>query len=219
MLTHRVVYFWAVLVTLCVVGCAPGRLEPLANDFSPGANADEGYILASVTSNGGRSAKFYIRHVLDGVVRPLESRGTGLFELASDFADEQDSGRNSSQRGRLMLVAVPAGQYELINWALLLIRREHDRKRLTPAQLPAIPFSVRAGEVVYLGNLHVAVTYGGDPGSVPGPLAPIVTARARVTDRSARDVALMAERYPNFLHSPLRLSVKSRPEWDLTIQR
>ncbi|MBT6275597.1 MAG: hypothetical protein HOI95_15860 [Chromatiales bacterium] len=147
-----------------------------------------------------------------GIERSLAAVGTGLSEAGDDFDDDD------SLRGRLLLVAVAPGAYEMTNWGLLLTQRDHDRRWLAPAQLPPIGVAVRRGEVVYIGNLHIAATRA-EHEILPPLLRPVIAARAVISDQSDRDLTLYRQRYPGFAGWTVRASVKTRPEWSLTIQR
>ncbi len=197
-------------LALTLAACTAERLKPLAPDTVPDAAADAGYVLLSVTKNAGSNAWVAFR-ALGGEARPFDAQGHSYWHRRNDFPDTKGS------TGQLMFVALPSGHYELVNWRLLAHTSVHRNRELGPAALPPINFFVRKSEVVYLGNfdIHAQFAYAE---SLPDGLRPMRSVGITIADRSERDLALFRERYAAFAEQPVRVSVKTRPEWDLRIE-
>jgi hypothetical protein len=198
-----------VIASVGLSGCALDRLEPLETTAEPSTQKNVGYILVSVTKNGGSNAWVEFRPLL-GESRPLNVRGVGFFDRNDDFKDD------ASQSGRLMFIAVASGHYELTNWRLIAHSAIHHDRAIGPAALPGIPFFIKAQQITYLGNIHVDVER--EASELPFELQLYRSAGVNISDRSMRDLAMFRERYVGFVDTPLRVSVKTHPDWALRMQ-
>lgn len=196
----------AMLLGACTT---PPRPLPVGQDGNPGAGS--GYLLTSISADAGHNARFVFRDLHSGAEWPLTAHGGGLLDRSAGFDDEDGSS------GRLLLTDLAPGVYELVGWGLLAGRRGHQQRWLEPAGLPPIPFLVRAGEITYIGNLHVTVLH--DAGTVlPALLRPVAAAAADIRSRAERDLSLLRQRHGELAELPVRPSVKTRPEWTVTVR-
>jgi len=199
------------LLGVCTLigACALERLEPLAAKTQPNAAGDAGYLLVSITREAGSNAWVEYRP-LSGESRPLNARGVGFFASSDDFKDDE------TRSGRLMFIELESGHYELTNWRLVAHSAIHNDRAIGPAALPGIPFFIHPGEVTYVGNAHVDVVR--QASGLPVEFQALVNAGITISDRSTRDVAMFRERYVEFANVPVRVNVKTDPEWDLRVQ-
>lgn len=202
----------ALLTVLAIFlsACTAERIRPLDTDTQPDAESDSGYVLLSVTKNAGSNGWVVFR-ALGGESRPFDAQGHSYWHRRNDFPD--DAGRT----GQLMFARLPPGHYELVSWRLLAHSSVQRNRELGPPALPSINFFVRKAEVVYLGNFFINADfeYADD---LPAGLQPIRSVGIDISDESERDIALLRERYAGFAEQPVRVSVKTRPEWDLRIE-
>ena len=197
-------------LVIAVAGCTAQRPRPLDDDVTPDAVAGHGFALLSVTKNAGSNAWILFRP-LGGEALPLDAQGHSFWNRRNDFP------ASDGQAGQLMFIRLPEGHYELTNWRLRSHSGLHRNRDLGPAYLPPIGFFVREGEVVYLGNFHVNVDYALSD-TLPEHLQPIQSAGLAIKDESERDLFVFRDRYQAFAGKPVRMSVKSRPEWDVRIE-
>jgi hypothetical protein len=108
------------------------------------------------------------------------------------------------ERGELVVMSVPAGEYEIHGWWIGAsgwggLRHSVAKDRLS------YRFRVEPGKAIYLGNVHVAVT--GDTGITP---AAFTTAKYKATssvrDTRARDFAELPKLAPGL--APERVEVR-----------
>ena len=199
----------ALLVLMYLLqGCASERPRPLPNEAVPDLSGNVGYVLVSVTKNGGSNA-WVERTPLNGEAIPLDAVAKGILDHNDDFADDD------TRSGRLMFVALAPGHYEISNWRFKAHSRTDADRILGPAALPGIPFFLRAGEVVYLGNVHIDVEHA--ESALPTALQALRSVGAQVHDQADRDIALFRQRYSAFSETAVRASVKSNEGWNLRI--
>ena len=204
--------FAAVLTWICIgilAGCAQQRAEPLPSDVKPDTSGNSGYILASITKNGGSNAWVEVTP-LNGRPQPLDAQARGLWDHQDDFSEDE------TRTGRLMFIAVPKGHYEITNWRFKSHSRVDRDRVLGPARLPGIPFFIGPGEVVYLGNVHIDVEH--EVSDLPLMLQAIRSVGAQILDRAARDITLFRKRYVGFSEISVRASVKRSAAWGLRIK-
>lgn len=202
----------ALVATLAVLlaACTAERIKPLDAETAPDANADSGYVLLSVTKNAGSNGWVLFR-ALGGESRPLDAQGHSYWHRRNDYPDD------ASRSGQLMFARLPPGHYELVNWRLLAHSSVQRNRELGPAALAPINFFVRKGEVVYLGNFYINADFA-YADALPSGLQPMRSVGITIGDESERDLALFRSRYAGFASQPVRISVKTRPEWDLRIE-
>lgn len=200
---------WLLLLLAPLLGgCAPTFSDWTRVDDS---SAPSGTLVASVTTTGSSDVQFIFSALPEGRERVLTSRQRGLLSDTGNLELEQG-------HGRLNVVQLPAGHYALQGWRLQLGRERSHQRWLKPAGLPPVEFTVVAGEVVYIGNLHVNVETGGIAETLT-VLAPVKAASALLGSTPERDLSLLAEGYPEVSGAPLRPSVKAVPAWSLRVSR
>lgn len=108
-----------------------------------------------------------------------------------------------TSREALFAEAVPAGDYRLASWWL----NTGGGLTVSPRSAAPIAFRVRAGETVYIGNLHMTIRTG------ENLLGSAVAAGGwpRVVDESARDLPAIAVAYPSL--GPVTVAVLDDSAW------
>ena len=111
--------------------------------------------------------------------------------LLRSQATSNDPGKRSlsSERGSVYVLAMSPGTHQLDGW-----QTTGGPFRLLPkAALPPLRFTVKAGEVVYVGNLHMSNVLGRP--NVLSPWVP-VAGTPEVRDRHEIDIAIAEEKAP-----------------------
>ena len=88
-----------------------------------------------------------------------------------------------TERETVVVASLPAGQYEIFDFAVLL-NSGAAQKTFSSTQPFSIPFAVRPGETVYLGNYQAIGIFNDD---IPGTAAGVVFV---VQNRQSRDLEL-----------------------------
>jgi hypothetical protein len=207
----RVVILGAGLLTFS--GCAVNRPlhEPaMGHTFSPG----KAYLVGSV-SQTARST--HIRPFTDFLIRQ-SSDGTGRLWLGEDVALPvrilSEGGRQSGgvpfvgdfpgENGRVFLIEMEPGEYELYDFRLhgqnVVYRLKH--------QLP-LPIVAQAGEVHYIGNIHMHIGQGKNLLGIniyyPAAVA--------FSDQGARDLPLLRARHVWLAERSIQLQLLDGSPW------
>lgn len=169
----------------------------------------KGVLLAAITSDGSpqvMDAWFFYRKRGTTEELRLDAFGmAGLIKKPNDF------GGTDSRTGRLIALPLEPGEYELFNWMLYVTRLGGHGYISPKTPPPPHSFTIRSGEITYLGGLHidtilgkntfgVSLAFGGNPD---------------VTDQSARDLPLLKTKYPNLANWPVQTSVPDGRQWKL----
>ena len=107
--------------------------------------------------------------------------------------------------GRLVAINIPAGIYEFYSW-----HAYNDRLSISPKYAPPPLFvDVKAGELVYIGNLHMNISTGKNYFN----MSVASGALPEVIDMSERDISLFKKRYPQFSDNNINKSVLNEGPW------
>ena len=156
-----------------------GCITAVGPDFQLKDDASTGVIAVSVTASGTipRGLAFQFRPAGD----TSRSRGVLVFST-KDVVDWPipDSGRTPVDQppGRLAILEIAPGEYEFFRWSGF-----SGAMRVESGTPFSKRFEVRAGEVVYLGNLHL----------ITRDKKWVVSS----SDRHDRDFPLLAKKLPN----------------------
>jgi hypothetical protein len=151
-------------------------------------NVPASYSMSSASGNGlavfsyttdDRVNNFYLQYHAVGGGKP---RGDITLWTVQNPLDWQDP------RGRLVVIELPAGSYELYNIITV-------GARVTPTEPFSVPFTIEPGRVLYLGNANVIIG-----NSLSG-------FTLRVTDRSEQDLRLFFERYPRLSRNDVDVDI------------
>ena len=175
--------FFAGLVA-CVAGCATQAPRNIDLAARPG----EGVVVFAVSHDvsGGRGSTFSVHLDKEGpdalthIYPSVETKAT--IRMGSDFDDDF---------GRIAVVNLPAGRHELSTWSFSNGTGLFISPKVTP---PPLPFEVKAGSVIYLGDIHGLLGVGRNLIGMKsaGDVEP------EVRDRHERDLAVLDAKYPQF---------------------
>lgn len=196
------------LLVLSLAGCAATSDLPAA--YTLDAKRQEGLAVVSLTLSGRTldkiaSFEYRIREVPprdeDAVTaKPYYDSARQHARSVQGAGGRQDAvrnvvvkGPNSSEpldildagkaTGRLASLRLPAGEYEFHAWAVRE-PNQYGGTEYTPGQDFSYRFSIKAGEAVYLGRLHLH-------------LGERNTHKLTVEDRQDRDLTIFKEKYPS----------------------
>ena len=127
----------------------------------------KGLAVFSFTAND-RVSNFYLQYHAMGGGKP---RGDITLWTVQDPLDWRDP------RGRLVVIELPAGEYELYNVAGMGLQ-------FSASEPFSAPFTIEPGRVKYLGNVHVVIG------------TTLTAFSVGVTERAAQDLGTFFERYP-----------------------
>ena len=189
-------------------GCAS-----ISRPIDPTAKIDtkKGILLAAVTSDGEKlvmDAWFFYRPKGTNEELRLDAFGElGLIMKPNDF-----KGKDSSM-GRLLAVSLNPGEYELFYW--MLYYHNYVTNNYLEPTIPPPPhsFTIRAGEITYLGDLHIDTILGKGPFGLPV----VSGGNPDITDQIDRDLPVLKEKYPNIANWPLQSSIPDPTQWHLEL--
>lgn len=193
-----------VTISVALAGCATTGGPP--SDFQLDASGQEGLAVVALTLSGEAlkdvsDYRFRIRPVAPAATNAIAARRYfdsstrhaqwaaqgGRTELTSDertvivrgpgasaLPEISDGGK---EVGRLASLRLPPGRYELFDWT---VRKPDDYGgvKYAPARSFSYPFTVKPGQIVYIGQLNLHLTSAGG--------------RLSITDERARDLAQLA---------------------------
>ncbi len=171
------------LICLLLSGCLIGNVKQGPIDTT---NTKTGIVVLSVSQTNGwfkdvRSI-VYINGPKEGhIMSRNELIPTSHIYTRSDFSDSM---------GKLNVLELPIGKYALVNWS---VSSSYFKFTATEDSQPTpIEFEVRAGEIVYLGNIHFQLIEGSNVIGIPG-LADIEL--PIISNKFERDIAIFNDRY------------------------
>lgn len=192
------------LVLLLTVGCAsmPAPIDPTEK-----VDTTKGVLLAAITSDGRNQvidAWFFYRKKGTTEERRLDAFGAaGLIMKPNDFKGVD------SRMGRLIALPLEPGDYELFNW-MLYVNRLGGYANLSPKTAPPPhSFTIRAGEITYLGDLHIETILGKNPFGISLAFG----GNPDITDQTARDLPVLKTKYPNLANWPIQTSIPDGRQW------
>jgi hypothetical protein len=126
------------------------------------------------------------------------------FNFRIESAQKQEDSDFSDADGIVFAQLLPKGKYELSRWSIatgigLFIH---------PKELEPIHFDVTAGEITYLGNLHMNNSYGKNIFGVPLARGGIVS----FADKEERDMKVFKEKAPK-INLPIKKQLPQTPIW------
>lgn len=200
-----------VLSTLILTLSGCGTVSDLPPGYALGAQDTEGLAIVSLTLSGkdlGQVSNFAYR-VREAAVEPGDDvRRSPYFYSARQHArwlQDKDAQGPAATRvklivkdqalaepldvvesgraiGRLAALRLPAGDYELYDWKLV-VPNQYGGDEFGPRRSMAYRFRIEAGRATYLGNVDLRVTDQD-------------TYRITFEDKAKRDLALIAKRLP-----------------------
>ena len=195
------------LIWLCsmIAGCQTTIEANIRPDYTFENKKDTGLIIGTVShrKDVGKDASsiFFINYRSKN---PLVILNSG----ASQFFLRKNELEGTGFYGKLFVIEVPAGRHVVDHWQIFSMHSLGTV--LTPkSEPPPMNFEITAGEILYLGNFHVAINTHenilGEP--IPDGGIPIIK------DESKRDLRMLRERYPQFNERNVKVNVIHSGPW------
>lgn len=159
-----------ILLALCIAllaGTGACAKLNVGSGYRADAASGKGLAVFSFTAND-RVSNFYLQYHAMGGGKP---RGDITLWTVQDPLDWRDP------RGRLVVIELPAGEYELYSVAGMGLQ-------FLATEPFSAPFTIEPGRVKYLGNVHVVIA------------STLTSFALAVNDRSELDLRTFLERYP-----------------------
>jgi hypothetical protein len=148
-------------------------------------------LVASLTVSGYTPGSMWLQLSRSGDASPAHSIPVNIESFGLDWnPGGDDAGRRF--RGRLASVELPPGSYEFGRWVMMVA----NTAAYTSGARVGPRFTIKAGEVVYVGNLHFDIQKSASS-SLPF--------RVDVNDERKRDLALLSSRYPGIRIESVRV--------------
>lgn len=129
------------------------------------------------------SARQHARWLQDKQARDPTDNRMRVIVKESAVGESLDIVESGRAVGRLATIPLPAGDYELYDWKVVIPNR-YGRHEFTPRRAFSYRFRVDAGHATYLGNLNLHVTEQD-------------TYDITVADEAGRDIALLMWKVPS----------------------
>lgn len=192
-------------------GCGTNKLAQSIAPERPVDPSTSGVLLTRVNTHIYASGgSIYIRK--PGAENSLVIRAHGI-----DPLPKWD--RIKGLKGRLFATSLPPGEYELHYWSLYAYGDQYGSLSFYPPPTRAThPFSIRAGEVTYLGHYTIqAVTPLRGPYNQPrfvfNPRPPFFGAYVIVADDLEKDTAQFHRDYPDLRELAIQPAVPDPAIW------
>lgn len=204
--------FLILFLTALLAGCVT-QAQPIKS--TDRVDPQQGILLASVTIDDARMVMdgwyFYRpQHSKQGK-KPSDEQRLDAANDGMSMSEADDYPADKSKNGRLLAIPLKAGGYELTNWKLYIAQAGgygyiSPRKEPTP-----LPFTIKAGQVTYLGNLHInTITRKNFFGVVmPFGAYPVIANNEQV------DLNLLRTKYPNLAAWPVHSALLDGSQWQL----
>lgn len=170
-----------------LTGCATPNVPAT---YSPDTKSNKGIVVASITYKGVYSSYRIFYREVNGKTEGLLEFGAGLSPIP--IRAKSDFGKAAT--GKLIVAELPAGEYEVYNWAVF-----NGNVRVTAANQFSIRFKVEPGKAVYLGNFAFQTTRSFGL-SISG-------ADLSLKGEQERDLAVLKEKFPNMANTPVVFSM------------
>ncbi|HFC30203.1 MAG TPA: hypothetical protein ENJ44_04065 [Oceanospirillales bacterium] len=171
-------------------------------------NPSKGYLVASVTKGNvpqANDAWYYYKNKATNKEARLDALGFVMFTRPDDFPE--DKNRN----GRLLAIPLTPGGYQLVNWTLLVSQIMGGYAYISPKTPPTpFDFNIKAGEVTYIGSLHLDTLTGKNLFGMKIP----VGGRSSISNKQKTDIPLLEEKYPNLKKLPITINVPEKGGWN-----
>ncbi len=174
------------------------RAKNISKNSSFDADSKHGVILFSVTqTNKLSNGSIYLKSLANRdtfYARALNQGGWGLGD--SDFFEV---------KGRLFAVEVKSGKYGFDRWLI-----SSDQSSIHPRyDLEEIEFTVAAGKVTYIGEIHFHFEMGENLFG----MSRVFGGYPEIKSSFERDYALFKKRYPQFSDVPYVINVEQMDAW------
>lgn len=193
--------------TLLLTGCAAKSVE---QNFAFSPEAETGLVIGSATSSKKYShfdTTTYFRYAKAGGLGALDLKTAGFIQprrRSFTLGPRADSEFQDAD-GSLFALSLAPGDYVFETWEVL----NGNNGVISPTERNSIPFTVRKGQAVYIGNLHMHLGRGKNIFGV----TIIADARPEITDQSQRDIPMLLQRYPNLKREDITITILDDRPW------
>lgn len=185
----------AAVLAVALAGCS-FSLTNISPGYRPGEHEENGVALFSLTNSVAFPGFTVGQKRCEGLDSlALRIQKAGGEEALPSVTWKKNSPPPRLERGRLVAVALPAGDYRIAGWEGVLRGGFQDYHLRGKADYP---FSLAPGKVTYLGNVHVQFAEGDADAAICG-----FPSGLSIRDASARDVELFRKSFPNGSEGPL----------------
>lgn len=206
-------YVLVISIMLSISACAARFQKNIPDDFDVMQNPEYGVVVGSVSSipdDGWQEMSQYRYHSfsaekIDGVISSAAKHNP--FTVFADVPKCEDEGLEA-ECGRLFAIALPAGDYEIYGVTVSL---DQTKNKWEGRQLSGYEFSVKRGQVSYIGNLKSSVKVGYVGKSLR--YRDVVTVDGMVADQFERDVSLLRARFPELESSNIERNLIIGDAW------
>lgn len=209
----------SILSLMLLLGCAStGQLD---SETEP--NPINGVFVASITMGGpAEDARFNYQRIGSNDGLPMTAQQRNLIQRVNPRIKtrakketkpklKNDFDVKNIKEGRVLAFEVPAGNYELNSWEIQLFSISVVDENIRPKNIQPLYFSVKPGEITYIGNLHLETTTS--KGLFGRPYAS--GGYANITDTNEIDLPIFREKYPKLKDLPVNINVPVTLEWGL----
>ena len=158
-----------------------------------------GLAVVSVTVSGYTPGTHWYQIVdLRNSQQPPVSIATNAESFGLDWTASQ--GSEKTIVGRLAVVELAPGDYEIRRWVM----RAGNGAMYASRRPFGYRFTIAAGEVVYLGNVHTDIQQSASASALPYA--------SSVSDKQARDLPLLQQKYPAIRAGTIKIAVSPEGE-------
>ena len=173
----------ACLSSALLLGCAGPQV---AKEATAESIKDRGIVVVSVTHDAETGRRASAVFVVDQQAKTMETRVLRSVEQVMGIPKGSDF---EEERGRVYVLDVEPGVHSVDSW-----QSAGESVRIAPRNAPApLRFEVKAGEVVYIGNLNLNHTTGRNLFG----MSVVAGALPEVRDRRELDLAIAERKVPS----------------------
>jgi len=195
-------------LSLLCTGCITLKTKPLSINYIFNEKPGVGYVFGSLTQtfvNKTRSDGFndkytsviYINERLKG------SKQSYVASVSGGENNDIDS-KFTDLNGTIFLFEIPIGSHQLDHWSGI----DAYMKVLPKRSMKALKFNIKEGDLLYLGNIHMNLTFGKNFVGTPV----IAEVLPEIKHMFARDEILLKEKY-KFLPASIIMQPLERRIW------
>ncbi len=140
--------------------------------------------------------------------KKVGSKDTQYLKSENDYNPfDNDFKNNNKVWGRVFAIKLPAGRYELSNWAM---SNYGSKSYVIPKRVEPIYFDIKPHTVTYLGNYFFKTKFEGkNLFGYPIPNGGEVI----ITNQYNTDMQIAKKKYPNIKNLPTQIQVKQVSSW------
>lgn len=178
----------AILLAACTLVAGCSNYHKVESDYSFGPEPKEGLVVFSMVEENHAFGITLGRPPSTVSYRKTGERDVGQLLLSNMFKKDDFS----DPPGSLYMFPLEPGEYEFTTWEC------HYGAYRSSARIKLPRFKINAGEIVYLGEIHLVIPPDGK------------VVRYKVTDKSKRDLTIFGERMVHFSASDVH-NLLARP--------